>query len=56
MTLPGVVHGFTDLETQDSALDLVLSWISDVVATNRESPSVMQLGVPGERVGGGPHQ
>jgi dienelactone hydrolase len=52
-TLPGVLHGFTDLETQDSALELVLSWIHDVTTKDSETRSAMEIGFPGERVGGG---
>jgi pimeloyl-ACP methyl ester carboxylesterase len=52
-TLPGVVHGFTDLETQGSALDLVLSWMEGVRAAEPDARPSLGTAARGERVGGG---
>jgi pimeloyl-ACP methyl ester carboxylesterase len=52
-TLPGVVHGFTDLETQGSALDLVLSWMEGVTAETPDARLPSGTAAPGERVARG---
>jgi pimeloyl-ACP methyl ester carboxylesterase len=52
MTLPGIVHGFIDLETQDSSLDLVLSWIAGITGESPESRLATGIGRLGEPVEG----
>jgi len=38
-TLPGVVHGFTDLPTQATVLDLVSTWVSRLVGAEADAGS-----------------